>query len=62
VDAVSVTHALLCCFPQTSEARRGQQFMMGQLRTLGPEGQCVGIEQRLTVALPFCGCTAGSDS
>lgn len=56
VDAVSVTNALLCCFPQSSSARRGQQFMMGQLRTVGPEGQCVGVEQRVTVALPSCAC------
>ncbi len=29
---------------------------MGQQRVVGPEGQCVGIEQRLTVLLPSCGC------
>ncbi|MEV6738731.1 hypothetical protein AB0N14_18070 [Streptomyces sp. NPDC051104] len=62
VDAVSVINGVMCCFPQTGDARRGHQFLMGALRTLGPEGQCVGIEQRLTVALPFCGCTAGGES
>lgn len=56
VDATSIWNGLMCCFPATSGARRGQQFVMGQQRVVGPEGQCVGIEQRVTVALPNCGC------
>ncbi|MFE9127827.1 hypothetical protein ACFYOF_20870 [Streptomyces sp. NPDC007148] len=55
-DAASIWNAVMCCFPETSDARRGQQFVMGQQRVVGPEGQCVGIEQRLTVLLPSCGC------
>ncbi|MEU2743649.1 hypothetical protein ABZ656_52505 [Streptomyces sp. NPDC007095] len=62
VDATSVINAVMCCFPDTGGGRRGQQFMMGQLRVLGPEGQCVGVEQRVTVALPSCGCPAGDES
>lgn len=62
VDATAVINAVMCCFPETTAARRGQQFTMGQLRTLGPEGQCVGIEQRVTVALPSCGCASGAES
>ncbi|MFB7114820.1 hypothetical protein [Streptomyces sp. NPDC056291] len=62
VDVTSVINAVTCCFPQTSDGRRGQQFTMGQLRVLGPEGQCVGIEQRVTVALPSCGCSGGDAS
>lgn len=56
VDATSVWNALLCCFPSTSPARRGQTFVMGQQRVVGPEGLCVGIEQRVTVQLPHCPC------
>lgn len=56
VDAVTVYNAMLCCLPGTSTRRRGQRFVVGQQRTIGPEGLCVGIEQRVTVALPGCGC------
>ncbi|MFH9439018.1 hypothetical protein [Streptomyces rochei] len=59
VDATTVWNALQCCFPGTSQARRGQTFVMGQQRVVGPEGQCVGIEQRVTVALPSCACPEG---
>lgn len=62
VDAASVWNALQCCFPSTSDARRGQKFLLGQQRTVGPEGQCVGIEQRVTVALPSCRCPEGETS
>ncbi|MEU6594247.1 hypothetical protein ABZ923_34430 [Streptomyces sp. NPDC046881] len=62
VDATSVWNALQCCFPGTSDARRGQTFVLGQQRTVGPEGQCVGIEQRVTVSLPSCRCPEGETS
>lgn len=62
VDAAAVWNALQCCFPDTSEARRGQTFVMGQMRTVGPQGQCVGFEQRVTVALPSCACPEGESS
>lgn len=55
-DAVTVYNALLCCFPETSGRRRGQMFVVGQQRPVGPQGGCVGIEQRITVALPHCLC------
>ncbi|MCX5326278.1 hypothetical protein [Streptomyces sp. NBC_00120] len=54
VDAVTVYNALYCCLPGTSTRRRGRQFVVGQSRLVGPEGGCVGIEQRVTVALPGC--------
>lgn len=57
VDMVTVFNALLCCLPGTSTARRGRKFVMGVQRVLGPEGGCVGLEQRVTVALPGCGCS-----
>ncbi|WTW95388.1 hypothetical protein OG216_19290 [Streptomycetaceae bacterium NBC_01309] len=56
VDMVTVANALLCCLPGTEPTRRGRRFVLGQQRTLGPEGGCVGLEQRFTVALPGCGC------
>lgn len=56
VDATTVYNAVLCCFPDTSQRRRGQMFVIGQQKVVGPQGQCVGIEQRLTVALPSCKC------
>ncbi|MFF5968280.1 hypothetical protein ACFY64_32060 [Streptomyces collinus] len=59
VDAASIWNALQCCFPGTSTARRGQTFVMGQQRVVGPDGECVGIEQRVTVSLPSCACPEG---
>lgn len=53
-DAFTVYNSVLCCVPRTSPARRGRRFMMGRQRVLGPEGGCVGIEQRVTVELPGC--------
>jgi hypothetical protein len=56
IDSAVIMNALLCCLPGTSPARRGRRFVLGQTRILGPEGGCVGVEQRVTVALPGCGC------
>ncbi|WP_369387925.1 hypothetical protein AB5J72_10175 [Streptomyces sp. CG1] len=56
VDTVTVGNALLCCLPQTGTGRRGRKFVIGGQRTIGPEGGCVGLEQRVIVALPGCGC------
>lgn len=53
-DMVTVYNALLCCLPGTEQRRRGRRFVMGVQRTIGPEGGCVGLEQRVTVALPGC--------
>lgn len=57
LDMVTVYNALLCCLPGTDPTRpRGLKFVMGQQQTVGPEGGCVGLEQRVTVALAGCGC------
>lgn len=61
VDASVVYSALLCCLPHTA-GRRGRRFILGQSRTVGPEGGCVGVEQRVTVALPGCGRCPGEGS
>lgn len=54
VDALTVYNALLCCLTGSSNGRRGRKFVLGPQRILGPEGGCVGVEQRATVALPGC--------
>ncbi|GGZ23268.1 hypothetical protein GCM10010387_15480 [Streptomyces inusitatus] len=57
VDMVTVTNALLCCLPGTAPSlRRGRRFSLGASRTVGPDGGCVGLEQRATVALGGCIC------
>lgn len=61
VDAATVYNALMCCLPHTA-GRRGRRFVMGQQRVLGPQGGCVGIEQRVTVALPGCAPCPGEES
>ncbi|WP_228980126.1 hypothetical protein [Streptomyces sp. DH12] len=61
LDATTIYNALLCCLPGTSTRRRGRRFVLGAQRTLGPEGGCVGIEQRATVALPGCARCPGDE-
>lgn len=62
IDAVTVQTALLCCFPATAPSRRGRRFVLGPQRTIGPQGGCVGVEQRVTIALPGCASCPGEDS
>lgn len=58
VDAATVLNALHCCLPGLGAGHRGLKYVIGQSRTLGPEGGCTGIEQRVTVALGGCKCPA----
>jgi hypothetical protein len=62
VDTASVFNALVCCLPTTGTRRRGPLFVMGAHRVLESQGGCMGIEQRVTVALPGCGCPAEEES
>ncbi|MFC7791424.1 hypothetical protein [Streptomyces cinereoruber] len=62
VDMTTVYSALLCCLPGTEQRRRGRRFVMGTQRVLGPEGGCVGLEQRAIVALPGCAPCPGEES
>jgi hypothetical protein len=55
-DMVVVRNALECCLPTTGEQRRGRVVFVGEGRTVGPQGGCVGLEQRVIVALPGCLC------
>jgi hypothetical protein len=55
-DMVIVRNAVECCLPTATEHRRGRVVFVGESRTVGPQGLCVGLEQRVTVALPGCLC------
>ncbi|WP_413808112.1 hypothetical protein [Streptomyces sp. OE57] len=62
VDMSTVYSALWCCLPELGpNPRRPYRFVMGAQRVIGPEGGCVGLEQRVTVALPGCGKCPGED-
>lgn len=61
-DMTTLTNALVCCLPNTA-GRRGRRFVLGASRVLGPLGGCVGIEQRVTVALAGCApCPSADES
>ncbi|WP_331724200.1 hypothetical protein OG416_35395 (plasmid) [Streptomyces longwoodensis] len=55
-DMAVVYNALLCCLPATSGRRRGRVVFVGESKTVGAQGGCVGLEQRVTVALRACLC------
>jgi len=61
-DVAVIYNALVCCLPTIGGRRRGPKFELGPSRIVGPEGGCVGVEQRVTVALPGCGTCPGEDS
>lgn len=60
VDAVTVYNALWCCLPDIAPGRR-PRYVVGGQRMLGPDGGCVGMEQRVTVALPGCAKCPGQE-
>lgn len=51
-DMAIVSNALVCRLPGTGP--RGRRFVLGQSKILGPDGGCVGVEQRVTVAVAGC--------
>lgn len=54
-DMLAVQTAVQCCYAGTDTTRPfGRRYVLGQSRTLGPQGGCVGLEQRVTVALDDC--------
>jgi hypothetical protein len=53
-DLTSIINALFCCLPGTTGTRQGQRFVLGAGKMLGPDGGCVGVEQRLTVEVKNC--------
>lgn len=54
-DMLAVQQGILCCFAGTQpNERRGQRYVMGQTRALGPQGGCVGFETRVIAALDGC--------
>ncbi|MFF4292085.1 hypothetical protein ACFY0N_00340 [Streptomyces vinaceus] len=62
VDLVTVYNALLCCLPDTAPTPRGRRYVIGASKTIGPEGGCVGLEQRVTVGLYGCYTCPGGDA
>ncbi|MFJ5814957.1 hypothetical protein [Streptomyces sp. NPDC093108] len=62
VDAATIYNALVCCLPETGTRRRGPVFMLGDQRVLEPAGGCMGVEQRVTVALRNCGCPTDEEA
>lgn len=51
-DMLAIQRAILCCYAGTDTTRpRGRRYVMGASTVTGPRGDCVGIEQRVTVAL-----------
>lgn len=56
VDLAVIVNALLCCLPTTGPRRRGPQFYLSGGRVLEEQGGCMGVEQKVIVALSSCAC------
>lgn len=55
VDMLAIQRGVLCCYAGTDTTRRhGRRYSVGQAAVLGPQGDCVGIEQQISVALDDC--------
>jgi hypothetical protein len=57
-DAETILAALQCCVPGLAAPGHTLRYTLGAGRTIGPEGGCAGVEQRVTVAIPGCACPA----
>lgn len=55
-DIMAVQSAVLCCFSGTDPGPRGRgrRFVLGETRTVGPEGGCVATATTVTVILDGC--------
>jgi hypothetical protein len=54
-DMLAIQQAVLCCYAATDTSRRnGRRYALGQSATLPPRGDCVGVQQQITVALDDC--------
>lgn len=62
IDAVSVMNAMDCCLPGLGTRRQGLLYSVGVQRQVGPQGECAGIEQRVTVGLVNCRCPDEEES
>lgn len=52
VDMLAILQGITCCFPGTdTTSRRGRRYAIGQTRTIGPQGGCIGVQTDVTVAL-----------
>lgn len=50
-DAAAVLTGVACCLPDLVDAGRIEQYRIGDLTPLGPEGGCMGSELRVTIGL-----------
>lgn len=57
-DAVTVWSALTCCLPEITHSRRGtpRWELPAGPQIVGPQGGCVGVEQRVLVTMPAVCC------
>lgn len=54
-DLMALQQAVLCCYADTdTTTRRGRRYTLGQSAVIGPQGDCVGVQTAVTVALPGC--------
>lgn len=57
-DMLAVQQGILCCYAGTIQPaplnRHGRRYVVGQTTTIGPSGNCVGFQTRVTVALDDC--------
>lgn len=54
-DMMAIQQAVLCCYAETDTTQpRGRQYTLGQSATVGPRGDCIGIQQQVTVELSGC--------
>lgn len=54
-DILAVQRGILCCYASTDPVTRGgRRYVLGAARPIGPQGGCIGMEQRVTVALEDC--------
>jgi hypothetical protein len=54
-DMMAVQAAVLCCYSGTDTTdRKGRRYVLGASTTLGPQGDCVGMQQRVTAGLFDC--------
>lgn len=54
-DLMAIQSAVLCCYAATDTTRpRGRRFVLGQAAVVGPQGDCVGVQTAVTLALDDC--------
>lgn len=55
-DALTVLTAVACCLADLADRGRVEQYGLGEVAAVGPDGGCVGVALSATVALCTPGC------